>query len=44
MPAANKQALQDSDIWDIVNYVLSLPYEPVSRPGLDSLTNDRGVR
>jgi mono/diheme cytochrome c family protein len=44
MPAANKQALQDSDIWDIVNYVLSLPYEPVSRPGLDTLTNDRGVR
>jgi mono/diheme cytochrome c family protein len=44
MPAANKQALQDNDIWDIVNYVLSLPYEPVSRPGLDTLTNDRGVR
>ena len=33
MPAANKAALQEDDLWDIVNYVLSLPYEPASRPG-----------
>ncbi len=44
MPAANKVALSNEDIWDIVNYVLSLPYEPVSRPGLENLTNERGVR
>jgi hypothetical protein len=43
MPAANKQALTDDHIWDIVNYVLSLPYEPVSLPGLDVATNKREV-
>jgi mono/diheme cytochrome c family protein len=43
MPAANKAALSDNDIWDIVNYVLALPYEPASRPGLDSVTNEREV-
>jgi mono/diheme cytochrome c family protein len=43
MPAANKSALSDDDIWDLVNYVLGLPYEPVSRPGLPSATNLRGV-
>jgi mono/diheme cytochrome c family protein len=43
MPAANKSALSNDDIWDLVNYVLGLPYEPVSRPGLDVVTNPRGV-
>ena len=43
MPAANKSALSNDDIWDLVNYVLSLPYEPVSRPGLDMATNKREV-
>jgi mono/diheme cytochrome c family protein len=43
MPAANKSALSNDDIWDLVNYILSLPYEPVSRPGLESATNPREV-
>lgn len=43
MPAANKAALSNDDIWDIVNYVLALPYEPASRPGLESVTNEREV-
>lgn len=43
MPAANKNALADEDIWDIVNYVLSLPYEEVSRPGLELSTNKDAV-
>jgi mono/diheme cytochrome c family protein len=43
MPAANKASLSDNDIWDIVNYVFALPFEPVSRPGLESVTNEREV-
>ena len=31
MPAANA-ALKDEDIWDLVNYVQSLPFESISRP------------
>jgi hypothetical protein len=29
------------DIWDLVNFVLSLPYEQLSRPGVDLPTNGR---
>lgn len=36
MPAANSTLLQDDDIWDIVNYVLSLPFEDMSRPNDDA--------
>ncbi|MFC1759402.1 c-type cytochrome [Planctomycetota bacterium] len=36
MPAANATLFQDDDIWDIVNYVLSLPYEDLSRPNDDA--------
>ncbi len=43
MPAANKSALSDNDIWDLVNYVFSLPYEPVSHPGVEIATNRREV-
>jgi mono/diheme cytochrome c family protein len=42
-PGAGPEAmgLTPGDIWDLVNYVLSLPYEPLSRPGLDEPTNRR---
>ena len=43
MPAANKSALQDDDIWDLVNYIFSLPYEPASRPGVDLATNEQEI-
>lgn len=43
MPAANKAALQENDIWDLVNYVLSLPYEPASHPGVDLATNEQEI-
>ena len=33
MPAANASLMKDNDIWDIVNYVVSLPFEDMSRPG-----------
>ena len=34
MPAFGKTALTDKDIWDIVNYVMSLPYQsaPATKP------------
>ncbi|QDU31631.1 Cytochrome c [Anatilimnocola aggregata] len=32
MPAAKIDALSDQEIWHIVNYVQSLPYEPISDP------------
>ena len=49
MPAATiKNPLQPTakgltydDIWDLVNFVLALPYETQSRPGLDLPTNGR---
>jgi len=43
MPAANRAALDDDSIWDIVNYVLSLPYESTSQPGVAVVTNPREV-
>ncbi len=43
MPAANKAALDNDKIWDLVNYVLALPYEPVSHPGVSYVTNERQV-
>jgi mono/diheme cytochrome c family protein len=43
MPAANKAALSNDDIWDLVNYVLSLPYEPASHQGVEIATNKREV-
>lgn len=39
MPAAN--GLSHDDIWDITNYVLSLPFEKTSRPDVDLPTNGR---
>jgi mono/diheme cytochrome c family protein len=32
MPAANPTLVNDDAVWDMVNYVLALPYEPLSRP------------
>lgn len=43
MPAANKAALSDGDIWDLVNFVLSLPYDSTSQDGVVAVTNPRGV-
>lgn len=43
MPAANRIVLSDDDIWDLVNYVLELPYEDTSRPDVVVMTNDRQV-
>jgi mono/diheme cytochrome c family protein len=34
MPAAKVDALSDDEIWHIVNYVQSLPYDPISNPRL----------
>jgi len=34
MPAAKPEALSDTEIWHIVNYVQSLPYEAISNPRL----------
>ena len=39
MPAAN--GLTHDDIWDLTNYVLSLPFEKTSRPNVDLPTNGR---
>ena len=39
MPAAN--GLTHDDIWDLTNYVLSLPFEKASRPNVDLPTNGR---
>jgi len=39
MPAAGK--LTDAEVWDIVNFVLYLPYEQVSTPNVDLPTLDR---
>ena len=40
MPAANEK-LTDDDIWDIVNYVLWLPYDQLSHPNVELETLDR---
>ena len=32
MPAATKDKLSDSDVWSLVAYVRSMPYESISRP------------
>ena len=39
MPAAN--ALAHDEVWDLVNYVLWLPYEELSHPGVELQTLDR---
>ena len=44
MPESNKAALKNDDLWDLVNYVLQLPYEPASRPGVELRTNTKEVR
>ena len=36
MPAANATLIKDEDVWDIVNYVLALPFEAMSRPNDDA--------
>ncbi|MDA0659511.1 MAG: c-type cytochrome [Planctomycetota bacterium] len=36
--------LTESDLWDIVNYVRHLPYEPMSRPRAEEPLNDRPPR
>ena len=43
MPAANRASLSDDDIWDLVNFVLSLPYDGTSQPGMVAVTNPRDV-
>ena len=35
------KGLTTDDIWDIVNFVFSLPYDRLSRPGLEEVTNQR---
>ncbi len=35
------KGLTTDDVWDLVNFVLSLPYDPLSRPGLDLPANQR---
>ena len=37
MPTLNK-SISDEDVWHIVNYVQSLQYEELSRPGIDKFT------
>ena len=44
MPESNKAALNNDDLWDLVNYVLSLPYEPLSRPGAELPVNTKEVK
>lgn len=41
MPESNKASLTTDDLWDLVNYVMSLPYEPMSQPGVMLPTNQR---
>lgn len=36
--------LTENDLWDIVNYVRHLPYEPMSRPRAEQPLNDRPPR
>ena len=36
--------LTRNEVWDLVNYVRSLPYEPMSRPVADEPLNDRPPR
>ena len=33
MKPANPQGMTEEEVWDIVNYVLSLPYEHISQQG-----------
>ena len=44
MPESNKAALKEDDLWDLVNYVLELPYEDASRPGNELSVNTKEVR
>jgi mono/diheme cytochrome c family protein len=44
MPESNKVALSTDDLWDLVNYVMSLPDEDASRPGVELPTNRREVQ
>jgi mono/diheme cytochrome c family protein len=46
MPAAKPDALSDAEIWHIVNYVQSLPYEAISDPrqNVPTPANDREIR
>jgi mono/diheme cytochrome c family protein len=41
MPAANPALVSDEDVWDIVNYVQSIPYETLSMPPEEVLENLR---
>ena len=36
-------ALSDEQIWDLVNYVQSLPYEPISNP-VEAATEAENIR
>ena len=38
MPKANMNSLTTDDIWHLVNYVQSLQYDDMSRPGLEEFT------
>ncbi len=44
MPESNKAALSNEDLWDIVNFVMELAYEPASLPGVELRTNTKEVR
>lgn len=37
----SSKALTESDVWDLVNYVQQLPYEPASEPAIAELTDLR---
>lgn len=41
MPAASAGVLPDEKVWDLVNFVLYLPYEQMSRPSIKLETLDR---
>ena len=38
------KGLSHDDIWDLVNFVLSLPHEKLSRPGLEDLPTNERIR
>ncbi len=39
-PMPENKVLSDEEVWNIVDYVLSMPYEALSRPSEEALTHD----
>jgi mono/diheme cytochrome c family protein len=44
MPGVPEKTLSDSEVWDLVNYVQSLPYEAISDPHQNVPTNTAAVK